>query len=158
MNILFKIAGTVVTPPVGETILAGITKDSVLKLLGQWDVPVEQRPITIEEVLDAHADGSLEEVFGAGNRRGHLPGGVARLQGPHPPRRERRHRTVRGATLRRVDGHPVRNPAGPLRMDPGGDAGGHGGSFHRERLSRNPDPSIAGSHAVVKVVRLSGRS
>ena len=43
-------------------------------------------------------------------------------------------------------------------MDPGGDAGGHGGSFHRERLSRNPDTSIAGSYAVVKVVRLSGRS
>ena len=66
MNILFKIAGTVVTPPAGETILDGITKDSVLKLLGRWDVPVEERPITIEEVLDAHADGSLEEVFGAG--------------------------------------------------------------------------------------------
>ena len=66
MNILFKIAGTVVTPPVGETILAGITKDSVLKLLGQWGVPVEERPISIEELLDAHADGSLEEVFGAG--------------------------------------------------------------------------------------------
>ena len=66
MNILFKIGGTVVTPPVGETILAGITKDSVLKLLGQWGVPVEERPLTIEEVLDAHADGSLEEVFGAG--------------------------------------------------------------------------------------------
>lgn len=66
MNILFKIGGTVVTPPVGDTILAGITKDSVLKLLGQWDVPVEERPITIEEVLDAHADGTLEEVFGAG--------------------------------------------------------------------------------------------
>ncbi|MCY4349081.1 MAG: branched-chain amino acid aminotransferase [Thiotrichales bacterium] len=66
MNILFKIAGTVVTPPVGETILAGITKESVLSLLGQWGVPVEERPITIEEVLDAHADGTLEEVFGAG--------------------------------------------------------------------------------------------
>ena len=66
MNILFKIAGTVVTPSVGDTILAGITKDSVLKLLKQWDVPVEERRITIEEVLDAHEDGSLEEVFGAG--------------------------------------------------------------------------------------------
>ena len=27
---------------------------------------MEERPITIEEVLDVHADGSLEEVFGAG--------------------------------------------------------------------------------------------
>ena len=66
MNILFKIAGTVVTPSAGDTILDGITKNSVLALLRQWDVPVEERPIAIEEVLDAHADGSLEEVFGAG--------------------------------------------------------------------------------------------
>ena len=66
MNILFKIGGAVVTPPDGETILAGLTKDSVLNLLRQWGVPVEERPITIEEVLDAHTDGSLEEVFGAG--------------------------------------------------------------------------------------------
>ena len=66
MNVLFNIAGTVVTPPAGETILAGITADSALTLLRQWDIPVEKRPITIEEVMDAHADGSLEEVFGAG--------------------------------------------------------------------------------------------
>ena len=66
MNILFKIGGTVVTPPAGDTILAGITKESALALLRQWGVPVEERRITIEEVLDAHEDGSLEEVFGAG--------------------------------------------------------------------------------------------
>ncbi len=66
MNVLFNIAGTVVTPPAGETILAGITADSALTLLRQWDIPVENRPITIEEVMDAHADGSLQEVFGAG--------------------------------------------------------------------------------------------
>ena len=66
MNILFKIAGTVVTPPGGDTILSGITADSVLSLLRQRDIPVEKRLITIDEVLAAHSDGSLEEVFGAG--------------------------------------------------------------------------------------------
>ena len=66
MNILFKIGGTVVTPPAGDTILAGITKESVLALLGRWGVPVEERRVTIDEVLAAHEDGSLEEVFGAG--------------------------------------------------------------------------------------------
>ena len=70
MNILFKIGGTVVTPPVGETILAGITKDSVLKLLGQWGVPVEERPLTIEEVLDAHDGRQLSRrCSGRGPRR-----------------------------------------------------------------------------------------
>ena len=66
MNILFKIAGTVVTPPAGDTILAGITKDSVLKLLSHWGIPAEERRLTIDEVLAAQEDGSLEEVFGAG--------------------------------------------------------------------------------------------
>ena len=64
MNILFKIGGTVVTPPVGDTILAGITKDSVLKLFGPVGRAGRRAAVTIEEVLEAHTDGSLEEVFG----------------------------------------------------------------------------------------------
>ncbi|NKC17109.1 MAG: branched-chain amino acid aminotransferase [Gammaproteobacteria bacterium] len=66
MNILFKIDGTVVTPPSGDTILAGITKDSVLELLRSWEVAVEERRLTIDDVLSAHQNGQLEEVFGAG--------------------------------------------------------------------------------------------
>ena len=137
MNILFKIGGTVVTPPVGETILAGITKDSVLKLLGQWGVPAEERPITIEELLDAHTDGSLEEVFGAGTAAVISPVGSLDYKGRDAACRERWHRTVRGAALRRADGHPVRNPTGLLRLDPRGGAHRHGRPVPRERLSRN---------------------
>jgi len=81
MNILFKIAGTVVTPPPGDTILAGITKDSVLKLLRGWDVPVEERRLTIGEVLGAQADGTLEEVFGAGTAAVISPVGALEYQG-----------------------------------------------------------------------------
>ncbi len=66
MNILFKISGKVISPPPGETILAGITRDSALQLLRSWGVPVEERRLTIDDVLAAHADGTLEEVFGAG--------------------------------------------------------------------------------------------
>lgn len=66
MNILFKIAGAVVAPPPGETTLAGITLRSVLTLLGDWGVPAEHRPVTLDEVLAAHAAGTLEKVFGAG--------------------------------------------------------------------------------------------
>lgn len=66
MNILFKIAGTVVTPPLGDTTLGGITRDSVLTLLKSWQVPTEERRITIEEVIRAHDSGELEEIFGAG--------------------------------------------------------------------------------------------
>lgn len=66
MNILFKIGGKIVSPPPGETILDGITRDSALALLRSWDIPVEEYRLSIDEVIEAHAGGKLEEVFGAG--------------------------------------------------------------------------------------------
>jgi branched-chain amino acid aminotransferase len=66
MNILFKIGGKVVTPPLGGTILPGVTRDSVLQLLKSWNVPAEERRISIDEIAEAHRNGTLEEVFGAG--------------------------------------------------------------------------------------------
>ena len=88
------------------------------------------------EVLAAHEDGSLEEVVRSGHRRGHLARWLAGLQGPDPPRRERRHRTARGTAVRRVDRHPVRHPARPLRLDPRGGASRHERRFYRGRLRR----------------------
>jgi branched-chain amino acid aminotransferase len=66
MNIVCVIDGVVVTPPTTDTILAGITRDSIIHLLKDMDIPVEERPITIAEVLEAHQTGKLEEMFGAG--------------------------------------------------------------------------------------------
>jgi branched-chain amino acid aminotransferase len=66
MNIFFKIGGKVVTPPLGGSILPGVVRDSVLTLLGDWGLPVEERRIAIDEVVAAFRSGELEEVFGAG--------------------------------------------------------------------------------------------
>lgn len=66
MNIFFVVGGKVLTPELGGTILAGITRDSVLKLLGSWDIPVEERKISIQELSDAYDAGKLQEVFGSG--------------------------------------------------------------------------------------------
>jgi branched-chain amino acid aminotransferase len=66
MNILFVINGELVTPPLGGSILAGITRDSVLTLARDWNIPVAERPITIEEVMAAHEEGALREIFGSG--------------------------------------------------------------------------------------------
>lgn len=66
MNIVFKIGGEVVTPALEGSILGGMTRDSVLFLLRQWGVPVVERRISIEELYAAHADGTLEEIFGTG--------------------------------------------------------------------------------------------
>jgi len=66
MNVMFVIDGTVVTPPLGGTILPGITRDSVLTLLHDLKVPVEERPISIDEVFAAHANGTLTAAAGIG--------------------------------------------------------------------------------------------
>jgi branched-chain amino acid aminotransferase len=66
MNVVFVIEGVVVTPPLGGTILPGITRDSVLTLLREMNVPVEERRISIDEVFDSHAAGLLEGAAGVG--------------------------------------------------------------------------------------------
>ncbi len=66
MNVFFRLGETVVTPPLCGTILPGITRDSVLHLLGDWGVEVEERKIGLSEVVDAHDAGLLLEAFGVG--------------------------------------------------------------------------------------------
>ncbi|CFX78189.1 Branched-chain amino acid aminotransferase II [Syntrophomonas zehnderi OL-4] len=66
MNVFFKIDGEVVTPSLEGSILAGITRDSTIKLLKSWNVPVNERRISIEELYVAHDQGKLEEAFGTG--------------------------------------------------------------------------------------------
>jgi branched-chain amino acid aminotransferase len=66
MNLFFVINGTVITPEADGAILKGITRDSALKLLEKEGYKVEVRPITIDEVVEAHKNGQLEEAFGSG--------------------------------------------------------------------------------------------
>ncbi len=66
MNIFFKIDGTVITPPLGGSILPGVVRDSTITLLRDWGIPLEERPIAIDEVVAAFRANTLEEVFGAG--------------------------------------------------------------------------------------------
>jgi branched-chain amino acid aminotransferase len=66
MNIFFKIAGKVVTPALGGSILAGITRDSIIKLSQEMGLTVEERLIELQEVIDAGRNGTLEEIFGTG--------------------------------------------------------------------------------------------
>jgi branched-chain amino acid aminotransferase len=66
MNVAFVIDGVVITPPLGGTILPGITRDSVLTLLREMNIPVEERRISIDEVFDAHSKGTLHGAAGLG--------------------------------------------------------------------------------------------
>ena len=66
MNVFFKIKGEVVTPELRGSILPGVTRDSVIKLLKHWDIPLVERKISMQELADAHENGLLEEAFGTG--------------------------------------------------------------------------------------------
>lgn len=66
MNIFFKIAGQVITSPLTGSILPGITRDSVIRLLGHFGVPFAERRLSIDEVFEAGRNGTLEEIFGSG--------------------------------------------------------------------------------------------
>lgn len=66
MNIFFKINGKVVTPMLNGSILAGVTRDSVIALCKSWGIEVEERRISAEELYSYAEKGELEEVFGTG--------------------------------------------------------------------------------------------
>ena len=66
MNIFFKIAGKIITPSLNGSILPGITRNSVLQLCRNWGYEVEERKISADELLEAQANGTLEECFGTG--------------------------------------------------------------------------------------------
>ncbi|WP_035086337.1 branched-chain amino acid aminotransferase [Aquimarina latercula] len=66
MNIFFKIGGKFITPSTDGSILKGITRDSVITLLKDKGFEVEERPITIDELITCANEGQLEEAFGTG--------------------------------------------------------------------------------------------
>ena len=66
MNIFFKIAGKIVTPMLNGSILPGVTRNSVLTLCRAWGYEVEERRISVDELVAAAKNGTLEEVFGTG--------------------------------------------------------------------------------------------
>jgi len=66
MNLFFVMNGVVVTPDLNGAILDGITRDSFITILKDKGIPIEERPVSIDEILDSWKAGTLQEVFGAG--------------------------------------------------------------------------------------------
>ena len=66
MNVMFKIAGKVVTPQLTGSVLPGITRKSCLELMRDWGYEVEERLISAEELFAAAESGTLEEAWGTG--------------------------------------------------------------------------------------------
>jgi len=66
MNVMFVFDDTLVTPALSDSILAGITRDSVLKMASSWGMKVEERKVPVKEVVEGLENGRLKEAFGAG--------------------------------------------------------------------------------------------
>lgn len=66
MNMMFVIDGKIVTAPLEGSILAGVTRKSILQLAQDMGYETEERRISVQELFDAHARGTLTEAFGTG--------------------------------------------------------------------------------------------
>lgn len=77
MNVFFVIGDKVITPETSETILEGVSRDSTIKLLREHGVTVEERNLSIDEIVEAHKNGSFKEAFGTGTAASIAP--IAKL-------------------------------------------------------------------------------
>ncbi len=66
MNLFFRINDTLITAPVSDRILDGVTRKSLIAIAEKEGVAVEVRPVKVQEIVEAAKDGSLKEIFGAG--------------------------------------------------------------------------------------------
>ena len=73
MNLFFKINDTLITSPTSDSILDGVTRKSIIEIAKSINISVEERDITVEELLNAHKSGALKEIFGTGTAVTVLP-------------------------------------------------------------------------------------
>ena len=67
MNVMFVIDGKVITPSLERgTVLKGVTRDSAIILLREMGYEVEERNLSVDEIVDAHKKGLFQEIFGVG--------------------------------------------------------------------------------------------
>ncbi|MFP4031518.1 MAG: branched-chain amino acid aminotransferase [Desulfococcaceae bacterium] len=78
MNIFFVIDDELITPALNGSILPGVTRDSVIALSRQWDIPCTERRIAIDEVIEAQKSGRRVEIFGTGTAAVISPVGVVK--------------------------------------------------------------------------------
>src|SRR5580693_10096442 len=65
-NVMFVLDGILITPSTRDTILDGVTRDTVLTLAKDWGMPVEERRVSVAEIIEGAKNGKLTDAFGAG--------------------------------------------------------------------------------------------
>ena len=82
MNVMFKLNGKIVTPSLESgSVLPGVTRKSCIQLLKDWGYEVEERDISIDELIAAAKEGTLEEAWGTGTAAVVSPIGEIYYQG-----------------------------------------------------------------------------
>lgn len=66
MNVMFVLNGKLVTPKLSTAILDGVTRDSIIKLAPSLGIEVEERRVSVDEIVEGFKSGKLTEAFGAG--------------------------------------------------------------------------------------------
>ena len=65
-NAMFVLDGKLITPAVHDTILDGVTRDTVITLAKEMGYTVEERKVAVAELLEGAKNGKLTDAFGAG--------------------------------------------------------------------------------------------
>ncbi len=78
MNIFFRINDTIVTPELNGSILAGVTRESCIELLKSWGYKLEERQVSIDELVALAKSGELKESWGTGTAAVISPVGALR--------------------------------------------------------------------------------
>ncbi len=81
MNVMFKINGEVVTPKLTGSILPGITRKSAIELMKNWGMKVSERLLSVDELISAVENGTLEEAWGTGTAAVVSPIGYLSING-----------------------------------------------------------------------------
>ena len=81
MNFMYMINGEFWTAPIEGTVLPGVTRDSIIHILKDWGIPVREERMSIDELMAAGHDGSLQEAFACGTAAVISPVGALNYRG-----------------------------------------------------------------------------
>jgi branched-chain amino acid aminotransferase len=81
MNVMFIVNDALVTPPLSDSILDGITRDSLLTIAKNMGYKTEERKISVQELKEGIADGNITEIFGTGTAALISPISVVGIEG-----------------------------------------------------------------------------
>ena len=81
MNVMFLIGDTVVTAALEGSVLPGVTRDSIIHILKDMGYKVEERDLSIDELMEAGRTGQLKEAWGTGTAAVVSPIGILHYEG-----------------------------------------------------------------------------